>query len=55
MLQVQVQEHPKRSLRIVVGHKWTLRKSPQVLLIHKVEGKKNKDTLKTLNSSKWFI
>jgi hypothetical protein len=43
MLQVQVQEHPKRSLRIVVGHKWTLRKNPQVLLNHKVQGKKNKE------------
>jgi hypothetical protein len=42
MLQVQVQKHPKRSLRIVVGHKWKLRKSPQVLLNHKVQGKKNK-------------
>jgi hypothetical protein len=45
MLQVQVQEHPKRSLRIVVGHKWKLRKSPQVPLNHKVQGKKNKEKL----------
>jgi hypothetical protein len=41
-VQVLVQEHPKRSLRIVVGHKWRLRKSPQVPLKHKVQGKKNK-------------
>jgi hypothetical protein len=51
MLQVQVQEHPKRSLRIVVGHKWKLRKRPQVPLNHKVQGnkKQRKIPLKTLN------
>jgi hypothetical protein len=49
-VQVQVQKHRKRSLRIVVGHKWTIRKSPQVLLNHKVQGKKNKGKNSSQNS-----